>query len=113
MDTKAALKQLFSIASKQQEVIRKLAQAAGVMPAAPVGEDLSAKLQAALFGMEPGIRAAFIEAPSVGTSIGGQKKIVSFKYHMGKNSEAIKAAVAKASDAVLGAGQYLLQGIGS
>ena len=112
-----AIKQLFNIVAKQNEAIKALAQMAGAAPvAAPAqapGEDLSAKLQAALFGAQPGIQAAFIELPSVGTSAdGGAKKIVSFKYHMGKNSESVKAAVARASDAVLGAGQYLLQGIG-
>jgi hypothetical protein len=111
MDTKAAISQLFSIVSKQQTVISKLAQAQGV----PAADPRTAQLQEVLFAAQPGLRSAFIEPPTVLTSAdSGAKLVVAFKYHMASGQgNAIKAAVDAAASKTLGAGSYLLQGIGA
>jgi hypothetical protein len=118
MDTKAALKSLYQIVAKQQEVISKIAQAQGLAPAAPAqagGEDLTAKLQSVLYAANPGIQQLFIQAPEVATSAdAGTKHVISFKYKAGKNSQAINKAVADAATQVLGGpDKFLLQGSGA
>jgi hypothetical protein len=114
MDTKSALKSLYQIVAKQQEVLKKLAQMTGAAPAsaaaAGVSEPLTKSLQSALFAAMPALRAQFVEPPTVGTSVDG-KLTVFYKYHAGPQSEALKAAVKKAADSVLPAG-YLVQSTG-
>jgi hypothetical protein len=117
MDTNEALKSLIKIVGTQQKVIERLAQAQGLMPAAPAQtpmntDMLTQKLQAVLFAKHPEMQNAFVELPVVATTDAGQKQ-VHFKYHAGKDGgAAVKAAVNEAATAVLGAGHFLLQGIG-
>lgn len=113
MDTKSALKSLYQVVATQQEVLKKLAQMQGVPAQADDSSALTQKLQQVLFAANPLLHFSFVELPQVGTSSDASaKRIVSFKYHMSKGSEALKAAVAQAATQVLGAGAFLLQGIG-
>ena len=114
MDTNTALKKLFAIATKQQAVLTRLAQHVGAMPAQTPGgtEELTQKLQAVLFAKHPEMQNVFVELPVVASTDAGQKQI-HFKYHAGKDGgAAVKAAVNEAATEVLGAGQFLMQGIG-
>ncbi len=105
MNTKQAIAKLFSIASRHQEMLTKMAQGA------PQGEALTAALQAKLFEMVPQAKSVLIEGPSVATSDGG-KLVVFYKHKAGKNAEALKQAIMQAADQVLGAGRYTIQAIG-
>jgi len=121
MDTTQAIKQLFQIVSKQQDIITKLAQAQGAVPAAPVqsgevqDQQLTKQLQDVLFGAVPQARSLFVEGgePQVLSSMDASaKKVVSFKYHMSKNDAALKKAISDAATQVIGPNAFLLQGVG-
>ncbi len=108
MDNTEALKTLYRIAVKQQEAIKRLAQMHGApTPApAPAADDLSAKLQAALFGAHRELESAFVQPPTVSSS--GGKHVVQYKAL--RDDKNLQHAVSNAATQVLGVGNFSLAG---
>lgn len=116
MDTNEALKRLFKIASTQQEVLRRLAQAVGAVPAqVPAqtlsGEDLTPKVQEALFAAHPEAKTAVVDLTVGSPDAGG--KVIFVKYHADNPAaKMLKQWVQEAGNAVIGAGQFSVQTTG-
>ncbi len=112
MDNTEALKTLYRIAVKQQEAIKRLAQMHGApTPApAPAADDLSAKLQAALFGAHRELESAFVQPPTVSSNRidSGGKYVVQYKAL--RDDKNLQHAVSNAATQVLGVGNFSLAG---